>query len=240
MSRSYESHLLAKIFEQIWCMQCFRTEFTQCFNGMQLLCFKVPAAETSSPYVPTHCFFQGRLFIGFIGSTVVNSCLTDSPAGTNRKQSSSSLYINMAFTTFGGAIAAVPTLANQCSLVLTDQAQGSGLKALRLVSKQIRAAMLEAVTGYTLRLDGNAHSLMKEMGMLQTAKLAYLRVVVMDGTDGGFYGLSCACTQFRHAYNPSSSSLSPAHICVAPQSPAVTVAVFTRPTCNQANLDQEA
>lgn len=90
----------------------------------------------------------------------------------------------MDFATLFGAISAVPTLGSRCSSVLTDGVPGSGLKTMRLVSKQIRAAMLDAVTGYTLRLNGSAQSLMNEMGMLQGTKLSCLRVVVMDDADG--------------------------------------------------------
>lgn len=82
------------------------------------------------------------------------------------------------------AITAVPELGNLCSSVLTDYVPGSGLKTLRLVNKQISAAMLRVVQGYTLSLDGSFTGLPKEISLLQDARLSVLRVVVPKHTAG--------------------------------------------------------
>lgn len=93
---------------------------------------------------------------------------------------------DMVPTTLAEAIAAVPQLGNKCSSVLTDGGTGSGLKSMRLISKQIRAAMLGVVQGYTLTLDGGAAGMMSELSLLQGARLSCLRVVVIQGADGGW------------------------------------------------------
>lgn len=91
--------------------------------------------------------------------------------------------------TLGGAIAAVPQLGSTCSLALADGDPGSGIKLLRLVSKQMRTAMVSVVQGYTLCLDGSGASLLNEMGLLQDTRLSRLCVIVTDDTDGESFGL---------------------------------------------------
>lgn len=83
-------------------------------------------------------------------------------------------------TTFGDAISAAPQLGNMCILLLTADNVSSGLKHMRLVSKQVRSAMLRLVRGYNMQLDGSATSLVAEMSLLENARLSRLRVTVVS------------------------------------------------------------
>lgn len=94
----------------------------------------------------------------------------------------------MSRATLGDTVAAVPQLGEACSSILETGFPGSGLKRMRLVSKQLRSAMLGTVQGYTLRLDGNTASLGDETRLLQSTRLSRLKVVVTP-TDGGSDGL---------------------------------------------------
>lgn len=84
-------------------------------------------------------------------------------------------------------ISAVPQLGISCSTVLTDGTSGSGVKLLRLVSKQLRASMLGVLQGYTLQLNGSGAGLEDQMGLLQHARLSRLLVVVTDDANGGLF-----------------------------------------------------
>lgn len=55
----------------------------------------------------------------------------------------------------------------------TDYRAGSGLKVLRLVNKQVCAAMIRAVKGYTLVIDGVSEDL-PENNMLKLTQLSRL------------------------------------------------------------------
>lgn len=90
----------------------------------------------------------------------------------------------MALTTLDATFSAVPELRNRCSSVLANDSPGSGLKLLRLVSRQIRTAMLAVVEGYTLSLDGSNIGLMDELSLLQSTKLSRVRVIVTKDTYG--------------------------------------------------------
>lgn len=57
---------------------------------------------------------------------------------------------------------------------------GSGLKLLRLVSKQFNAAMLRSVTGYTLKVDGITEAL-PEFSLLSQLQLSNLTVELVAG-----------------------------------------------------------
>ncbi|MEW5311985.1 MAG: hypothetical protein WDW38_003651 [Sanguina aurantia] len=85
-------------------------------------------------------------------------------------------------------ISAVPQLGISCSTVLTDGTSGSGVKLLRLVSKQLRASMLGVLQGYTLQLNGSGAGLEDQMGLLQHARLSRLLVVVTDDANGRQWG----------------------------------------------------
>lgn len=90
----------------------------------------------------------------------------------------------MACTTFEDVISAVPHLGTTCNDTIACGIPGSGLKHLRLVSKQVRAAVLSLVQGYTLSLDGCASSLVAQMSLLEGTKLSQLQVDVTPGTHG--------------------------------------------------------
>lgn len=82
-------------------------------------------------------------------------------------------------TDFGQAVAAVPQLAQTCSSVLGPDIPGSGLKLMRLVSRQLSSMLLATVSGYTLRLDGGAQGISQaEVAVLAGTKLSHLRVIV--------------------------------------------------------------
>lgn len=91
----------------------------------------------------------------------------------------------MAPTTLAEAITAVPQLRSSCILVLTcpQDASGTGIKLLRLVSKQLCNAMLGAVRGYTLTLDGSR--MIDKIALLQGVQLSCLRVVVTAANNSG-------------------------------------------------------
>lgn len=59
-------------------------------------------------------------------------------------------------------------------------APGSGIKALRLVSKHVSQALTRKIQGYTLLLDGIPKNLPK-VSLLKLTQLACLRVVVIAG-----------------------------------------------------------
>lgn len=95
--------------------------------------------------------------------------------------------------TLGDAITAVPQLGISCSSILTDPyVPGSGMKLMRLISKQLRTAMLGVVQGYTLNLNGKAVTLMDEMALLQKAELIRLCVRVTHGSEGELAGMCSA------------------------------------------------
>lgn len=100
----------------------------------------------------------------------------------------------MTFATLHGVISIVPQLGVACGAVLNTAAPGSGLKLMRLVSKQLSIAMMDVVQGYTLRLDAASDGLVKEMALLARlrARLFYLRVVVTENVGGG---LRIDCSQ---------------------------------------------
>lgn len=82
------------------------------------------------------------------------------------------------------AITAVPQLGTSCSLILTDGTPGSGIKLMRLVSKQLRLAMMSVVQGYTLNLNGSGAGLLEKMTVLQSSRLSCLRVSVLRSSIG--------------------------------------------------------
>lgn len=72
-------------------------------------------------------------------------------------------------------------LASACIEALSDPCEpGSGLKLLRLVSKQVNAAMLRSITGYTLTLDGVTEEL-PDVSLLNLIQLSDLNVEVVAG-----------------------------------------------------------
>lgn len=110
--------------------------------------------------------------------------------------------------TLEGTIAAVPQLGSSCSKVLEDffGVPGSGIKLMRLVSKQLRVAMLGMVQGYTLLLNGSGEQLLKEMALFQNTRLSCLRVIVSHERHGelvtGFHTQCCVFMLMSHS--PSS------------------------------------
>lgn len=85
-------------------------------------------------------------------------------------------------TTLPDAFQSEP-LAAACLSALQENAyinDGSGLKLLRLVSKQIRTAVTKSVRGYTLTIDGNPQQL-PDVSLLQLTQLSRMRVVVVAG-----------------------------------------------------------
>lgn len=86
---------------------------------------------------------------------------------------------------FDSAISEVPQLRAICSSALsTDGIPGSGLKLLRLVSRNLRKAMLGVIQSYTLQLDGRATRLLNQMNLLESTRLSHLQVVVTDDYHG--------------------------------------------------------
>lgn len=87
--------------------------------------------------------------------------------------------------TLSQVMVAVPQLATTCGLAQTGgESLGFGIKLLRLVSKQMRIAMLSVVRGYTLTLSGTTLSLTDEMTVLQSSKLSRLHVKVKAASSG--------------------------------------------------------
>lgn len=94
---------------------------------------------------------------------------------------------NMSSTTLGEAICAVPELQHSCCTVMTrPHVAGPGIKNLRLVSKQLRVAMVGMMKGYTLCLDGSAADLIDKMNLLQSARISRLTVIVKAKLKGGW------------------------------------------------------
>lgn len=91
--------------------------------------------------------------------------------------------------TFGSTVASVPQLRSMCSTVLSANVSGSGLKALRLVSKQMRSAMLGAVQGFSLQLHGRPVN-PKEIRLLQNTSISYLHVLVTSHMAGEWVGIT--------------------------------------------------
>lgn len=91
-------------------------------------------------------------------------------------------------TTFDDAMCGVPKLRELCKTVMTGAIPGSGIKLLRLVSKQLGVAMLGPVQAYTLTLDGHAGSdtFLHQMSLLESTLLTRLRVTFVDNTTGGW------------------------------------------------------
>lgn len=88
--------------------------------------------------------------------------------------------------TIGSVVSAVPYLGTSCNSALaTEGIPGSGLKLMRLVSRQLRTSMLDLVQGYTLHLDGKATGLVDQKTLLESTRLTHLRVEVTDQYDGG-------------------------------------------------------
>lgn len=87
-------------------------------------------------------------------------------------------------TTLGAAVAAVPQLGEACSLVLTYDRPGSGLKVMRLVCKDLCTAMLGVVRGYSLHLDGRAAGLENQITLLESTRLTHLCVAVFADREG--------------------------------------------------------
>lgn len=72
-------------------------------------------------------------------------------------------------------------LAIACMQALTKVGEpGSGLKLLRLVSKQAKRAMQKHIQGFTLKLDGITEEL-PDVNMLKLSQLLRLRVLVSMG-----------------------------------------------------------
>lgn len=72
-------------------------------------------------------------------------------------------------------------LAIACIQALTKVAEpGSGLKLLRLVSKQANRAMQKHIRGFTAKLDGLTEEL-PDVNMLKLTQLLRLRVLVSTG-----------------------------------------------------------
>lgn len=90
----------------------------------------------------------------------------------------------MAVTTLEEVMCKVPELRNRFGPVLAREGPGSCLKALRLVSRQLRATMLAVVGGYTLILHGRDVDLTEEMRFLSNFKLSRLRVAVAKEPSG--------------------------------------------------------
>lgn len=86
--------------------------------------------------------------------------------------------------TLDEVISAIPQLGMACSAVLTIAVPGSGLKLMRLVSRQMSTVMLGMVQGYTLQLDGRSPGLFTQMALLALTRMSHLRVVVSDRTAG--------------------------------------------------------
>lgn len=84
----------------------------------------------------------------------------------------------------GDTISAVSQLGEACSAVLATAGAGSGLKVMRLVSRQLSTAMLSVVQGYTLQLDGRSAGLLNEMALLESTRMSHLRVVVTQDQCG--------------------------------------------------------
>ncbi|MEW5298374.1 MAG: hypothetical protein WDW38_000895 [Sanguina aurantia] len=83
-------------------------------------------------------------------------------------------------TTLPDAFQSEP-LAAACLSALQAHAyvnDGSGLKLLRLVSKQIRAAVTKSIRGYTLTIDGTPQQL-PDVSLLQLTQLSRLHLVVV-------------------------------------------------------------
>lgn len=95
---------------------------------------------------------------------------------------------HMMLATLDGVISVVPQLGIACSAILTTSIAGSGLKLMRLVSRQLSIAMMDRVQGYTLKLSPFSDSLMEvEITMLarSRARLLHLQVVVTADVVGG-------------------------------------------------------
>lgn len=88
----------------------------------------------------------------------------------------------MAPKTLGDVISAVPKLWSSCSIALADGNLGSGIKLMRLVSKQLRTAMLCTVQGYTLDFTESGVGLLNRFSLLQDTRLSLLRVVAPTST----------------------------------------------------------
>lgn len=97
--------------------------------------------------------------------------------------------------TLGEVITAVPQLGTACSLALTHvDTPGSGIKLMRLLSKQLSTAMLGAVQGYTLHLDGSGGRLLNQTAFLHGIRLSCLRVVVTEDSKGESKAGIAACS----------------------------------------------
>lgn len=93
-----------------------------------------------------------------------------------------------ACTTLEGLISIVPELGMACSMASTVSVPGSGLKLMRLVSRQLSIDMMAVVKGYTLNLDGCSTGVMEQLALLQRTRcrLSHLRVVVTEKSFGRF------------------------------------------------------
>lgn len=87
----------------------------------------------------------------------------------------------------------VSELGIACSVILSTKLPGSGLKLMRLVSKQLSIAMMALVQSYTVKIDGCGTGLMgMEMALLKYSRtrLSHLRVVITDNTAGRLVDLT--------------------------------------------------
>lgn len=101
---------------------------------------------------------------------------------------------------FAHVVAAVPQLAADCSSALTSkELPGSGLKLLRLVSRQLRTALLRAIAGYTLHLEGGTSEMNDVVRLLADTKLSHLTVIVQSTTAGKSLSRYCAAFPISEA-----------------------------------------
>lgn len=92
--------------------------------------------------------------------------------------------VDIAATTLASAISAFPELGQICSTALDRDTPSSGLKIMRMVSKDMRTAMLGVVQGYEMTLDGRAADLLAEIIFLQGTSLSQLIVGVTGRPNG--------------------------------------------------------
>lgn len=115
-----------------------------------------------------------------IDTPTLKLCLPGTPHTVTASQ-------GMAAKTLAEVIVAVPQLRTACSNAVSDGTQGSGIKLMRLVCKQLGTVMLGVVQSYTLQLNKGGAGLDEQMSLLQDARLSCLRVVVTDDAIGGLF-----------------------------------------------------
>lgn len=91
----------------------------------------------------------------------------------------------------------VPQLATSCIAALTNpECPGSGLRTLRLTSKEMRIVVLDHVQGCTLQLDGVGAEMVPQMTVMKGVDLKRLNVAIMPGNCIGLRGWEAHKLQF--------------------------------------------